>query len=254
MKSSRLGSVTECSLALVAGFIGAAVGSVLDNRHDRRQSDRNLRRVNDGVDDKSSLAVRCTQSFIAMTARARIFSSVADRSRLSLSVSESRGQESGEIRGGENTRLVLGTKIVAVFTLAIFGSASLVSQSGDPVRRACFGVTVLMLLAATLVAISRSGQHPLRWTGFAVFGWTYLFGEFEIIPSPYRARPQLATEDMLQYIWLLSNGPFHADVLSIDTFHYLGHLVLTIVVGLIGALIGDLLLREKHNCSDPRQR
>src|SRR4051812_29116963 len=49
---------------------------------------------------------------------------------------------------------------------------------------ALFTLTLAVLLGASLGAVARRGPERMAWTGFAVFGWSYLILSFWLLPWP----------------------------------------------------------------------
>lgn len=104
-----------------------------------------------------------------------------------------------------------------VLTLVAFGLAATVSQS-DLAGSAAFTVFLGLLCLATAGAILRALPERAFWLGFALFGWTYWFCEFDTdLPSPQpsvlsgfffsgrpsnspASRPGLVTRHFLQYL------------------------------------------------------
>jgi hypothetical protein len=150
--------------------------------------------------------------------------------------------------------VALENRLNSIVTIAgIFYSslcaATLCSTRSVLLSQAVHGLTVAFLLTATIAALARPGRLSLPWTGFAVFGWSYSLwsysvSAFELAGLAPRTRPKPVTEYLLRDIWLLYNDCFYTDFLSPATFFLLGHSVLVIVIGLVGALMGGLLSRE----------
>src|SRR3954465_9932133 len=70
-----------------------------------------------------------------------------------------------------------------------------VRQASEAWAGNLFTMTLLLLAAATLVAIDR-GRDGLRWWGFAVFGLTYL-----LVSLTPEGRTQLATSRLLDPLY-----------------------------------------------------
>jgi hypothetical protein len=63
--------------------------------------------------------------------------------------------------------------LLGVVLFVAVGAAALRAAT-DPWDAGVFGITLLLLLTAVLLAVHRSGRRRAYWTGFALFGGAYL--------------------------------------------------------------------------------
>jgi uncharacterized membrane protein YeaQ/YmgE (transglycosylase-associated protein family) len=152
---------------------------------------------------------------------------------------------------GPANRLTVCVTIVAMVYVALcFGTLQL--KRSVPFSQGVYGLTIFLLLAGTTMAVARRKRGSLRWTGFAVFGWSYLLLAFDGVNQSVSARPEPITTYLIDYIWHFCDHWINPAFLSRGTFAFLAHSVLTVVFGLVGALIGDLLSRERVARTDAR--
>jgi len=64
-------------------------------------------------------------------------------------------------------QLLIATALVAVGCLAILNATPIVAS-------AMMGAVALLLVAAIVLSIYRTGDKRAFWIGFAIFGWSYL--------------------------------------------------------------------------------
>ena len=145
--------------------------------------------------------------------------------------------------GYMNKFTVCATIVAIVYVALCF--ATLRFDNSVFTSQGVYGLTIFLLLTATTMAVARSKPEPLRWTGFAVFGWSYLLLAFDELARSVPARPRPITMGMIHYLWLLCDRWINPGFLSRATFTFLAHSVLTVVFGLVGALIGESLSRER---------
>jgi hypothetical protein len=76
-------------------------------------------------------------------------------------------------------RFTIASLLVVVLVLAL-GFAAL-RESNEPWESGLFTITLAVLLTSILLAIHRTESRRAFWTGFALFGWTYL--ALSLVPS-----------------------------------------------------------------------
>ena len=86
---------------------------------------------------------------------------------------------------GYVNRLTVCLTIVAIVYVALC-FATLQFDNSVLFSQGVYGLTIFLLLAATTMAVARRKREPLKWTGFAVFGWSYLLLAFEGVARRYR--------------------------------------------------------------------
>ena len=174
--------------------------------------------------------------------------------------------------------------MVAVLFVAV-GLAALRDPS-DFWLSVAFSSACAILLVATLLAVRRTGACRAWWVGFALFGWAYLVASRIPRVEPLllttrgldRAAPGLfpsRTLDVTRETDPLARAPFFRPdgssrpgvVLGIrgrtgelfatqggvpEQFRPVGHSLLTVVLGLVGALTSRLLAaKDRHRPPDP---
>jgi hypothetical protein len=90
-------------------------------------------------------------------------------------------------------RFHIGTLIILVLVLGV--SFAALRESSEPWESGLFTLTLAVLLTSVLLAIHRTESRRAFWTGFALFGWTYL--AFSLVPS---IESRLATTRALAYL------------------------------------------------------
>ena len=116
---------------------------------------------------------------------------------------------------------------------------------------------IMMISAAPIGAVARTGRDRLRWAGFALFGWTsFLLSSLPL--HVYINGSTLTSSPPLLIAWgidalspYVTAGPFLSD--SAIAFHEIGHSLEIILFGLIGAIIGGFLAVKpvQPNSSSP---
>ena len=90
-------------------------------------------------------------------------------------------------------RFHLGTLVIVVLILGI--SCAAFRESNEVWDSSIFTLTLVILLTSVLLALHRTEKRRAFWSGFALFGWTYL--ALSLVP-PIESR--LATTKALAYL------------------------------------------------------
>jgi hypothetical protein len=84
------------------------------------------------------------------------------------------------------------TTFLAVVTLLAIGLAAMTSQSRVATSMAYTAFVVLLCLATTGTVVATAEKRPF-WLGFAIFGWTYWFVEFDASGGQSAPQPQVVS-------------------------------------------------------------
>ena len=147
--------------------------------------------------------------------------------------------------------------LMGVVLLVATGLAALRSAS-ETWASVLFLATFVAFCIALVGAFGDAGARRGAWLGFAVFGWVYVGAAFE----PYDFAPNLPTDTLLKVLApsfgvdsRLLAGPFGrtwmqhagfgrgAGVIGAKSFFQIGHCLIALLAGVIGALLGGWLFR-----------
>jgi len=90
-------------------------------------------------------------------------------------------------------RFHIGSLVILVLLLGV-GLAAL-RESNETWDSSIFSLTLLVLLISILLAVHRTESRRAFWTGFALFGWTYI--GLSLLPS---VEPRLITTKAFHYL------------------------------------------------------
>jgi hypothetical protein len=90
-------------------------------------------------------------------------------------------------------RFSIASLLVAVLTFGLAFAA--LREPTDAWDSAMLGLSLLLLLGATIFAVHRTGNRRAYWLGFALFGWTYL-----VLSQISAIEPRLPTTKGLAYL------------------------------------------------------
>jgi hypothetical protein len=117
-------------------------------------------------------------------------------------------------------RFSLGSFLIVVTLLAL-ALAALVSQSRLAASAALTAYLVLLCLALAGALIPHTGNRAF-WIGFAIFGWTYWFVEFDTgVNAAGQPRTTMAMAVYTSFIPNQSAAPQHMGLLTQDVIEYL---------------------------------
>lgn len=153
-----------------------------------------------------------------------------------------------------------------MLSVAIAGAAFAALRADSPLAAdATFSVTLGVLLLAILAVFYRGGQRRAFWVGFAIFGWGYIALAFAPCFQT-EVRPHLVTSRLLDvahpHIIGLPPGTFaHFDNYWLadrvtgkwslvktgtgEAFDRTGHSLATLVLGLVGGMLGRCLFATR---------
>jgi hypothetical protein len=176
-------------------------------------------------------------------------------------------------------RFSIAGLMAAVLVLAV-GFAALRAASALWAS-AVFTLTVILFAAAILGAVASRGPSRIAWLGFGVFGWTYLLATFWLWPVPNGVTaPPFLTKALLDLFQpslntatvmtidpgppgetsiepppnvstiipgtgnLATTTPFPGRIINLRDYRRIGHMLVAIILGLLGALLGTLFSTE----------
>jgi hypothetical protein len=138
-------------------------------------------------------------------------------------------------------------QLMAVVLLVGFGFAAL-RNADEFWASAIYTLAITMIAAALVGALARKSEAHMAWTGFAVFGWTYLLvvqlppwdiGGLGLGPIP---KPILLVEWGIARLQPYVYPTVDARVLTL--YEQISHSLGIILFGLVGAVLGRLLTTQ----------
>jgi hypothetical protein len=102
---------------------------------------------------------------------------------------------------------------------------------------AVYSLTAAVMASSVLLALPRSGLDRMRRTGFAIFGWTYLLLAFGETATGYPLLTRFVISELHQYWRDITRDP----ILDLRPSLIIGHSVLAVLCGLVGAALGQSL-------------
>jgi hypothetical protein len=149
-------------------------------------------------------------------------------------------------------------QVMALVLLLGFALAAL--RSTDPFwASATFTLTLIVISAGLVGALTRKGRSRTTWVGFAVFAWACLF--IDLLPprtsgglgfGPLAWPPSLIDWGLAQLQPYLRPVPPAQSVVSgafLTPYEHVGHALGIILFGLVGAVVGRLLAPREEQAT-----
>jgi len=153
------------------------------------------------------------------------------------------------------TRFRFGAFMTTVIYIAV-GLATFRSDHRLLWESVVYTLTFILIAASSVMACCGCGRERRFWAGFALFAGAYFVVEFGRLPETDSIRPYLLTTGLLRELYENTRNIVRYRYYEAHRFLVVGHSVMAVLFGLVGAVLARSLDAGEETASDhapPRQ-